>query len=323
MYSIVAEKPGDISVLQKKSIDFSEPKSNEVLIKNRAIGVNFIDIYFRAGLYPWPVDTDLVLGSEGAGEVEAVGPDVKNFKIGDRVAYAQPNNAYSTHRIISEDLVVSIPDGITYDQAAASILKGLTVKYLLCDSFNLQSDHEVLFHAAAGGVGLIAGQWIKEIGAKSIGTAGNSEKCMLAKQRGFDEVINYSEKNFLEEVLEITNNKGLDVVYDSVGKDTMFNSFKCLKKHGMLVSFGQSSGPYKDIQMTDLAFGSFYLTRPTLFHFYANRNWLENASQKLFEMIVKDKIKLDKMTKYDLDNVADAHTDMENRKTSGSIILKI
>ena len=226
MYSIVAEKPGDISVLQKKSIDFSEPKSNEVLIKNRAIGVNFIDIYFRAGLYPWPVDTDLVLGSEGAGEVEAVGPDVKNFKIGDRVAYAQPNNAYSTHRIISEDLVVSIPDGISYDQAAASILKGLTVKYLLCDSFNLQSDHEVLFHAAAGGVGLIAGQWIKEIGAKSIGTAGNSEKCMLAKQRGFDEVINYSEKNFLEEVLEITNNKGLDVVYDSVGKDTMFNSFK-------------------------------------------------------------------------------------------------
>ena len=323
MYSIVAEKPGDISVLQKKSIDFSEPKSNEVLIKNRAIGVNFIDIYFRAGLYPWPVDKDLVLGSEGAGEVEAVGPDVKNFKIGDRVAYAQPNNAYSTHRIISEDLVVSIPDGISYDQAAASILKGLTVKYLLCDSFNLQSDHEVLFHAAAGGVGLIAGQWIKEIGAKSIGTAGNSEKCMLAKQRGYDEVINYSEKNFLEEVLEITNNKGLDVVYDSVGKDTMFNSFKCLKKHGMLVSFGQSSGPYKDIQMTDLAFGSFYLTRPTLFHFYANRNWLENASQKLFEMIVKDKIKLDKMTKYNLDNVADAHTDMENRKTSGSIILKI
>ena len=323
MYSIVAEKPGNISVLQKKSIDFSEPKSNEVLIKNRAIGVNFIDIYFRAGLYPWPVDIDLVLGSEGAGEVEAVGPDVKNFKIGDRVAYAQPNNAYSTHRIISEDLVVSIPDGISYDQAAASILKGLTVKYLLCDSFNLQSDHEVLFHAAAGGVGLIAGQWIKEIGAKSIGTAGNSEKCMLAKQRGFDEVINYSEKNFLEEVLEITNNKGLDVVYDSVGKDTMFNSFKCLKKHGMLVSFGQSSGPYKDIQMTDLAFGSFYLTRPTLFHFYANRNWLENSSQKLFEMIVKDKIKLDKITKYDLDNVADAHTDMENRKTSGSIILKI
>ncbi len=323
MYSIVAEKPGDISVLQKKSIDFFEPKSNEVLIKNRAIGVNFIDIYFRAGLYPWPVDKDLVLGSEGAGEVEAVGLDVKNFKIGDRVAYAQPNNAYSTHRIISEDLVVSIPEGISYDQAAASILKGLTVKYLLYDSFNLQSDHEVLFHAAAGGVGLIAGQWIKEIGAKSIGTAGNSEKCMLAKQRGFDEVINYSEKNFLEEVLKITNNKGLDVVYDSVGKDTMFNSFKCLKKHGMLVSFGQSSGPYKDIQMTDLAFGSFYLTRPTLFHFYANRNWLENASQKLFEMIVKDKIKLDKMTKYDLDNVADAHTDMESRKTSGSIILKI
>ncbi len=323
MYSIVANKPGDTSVLQRKSIELTELKSNEILIKNRAIGVNFIDIYFRAGLYPWPVDKDLVLGSEGAGEVEAIGPNVTKFKIGDRVAYAQPNNAYATHRTISEDLVVSIPDSISFDQAAASILKGLTVKYLVCDSYNLQSNHEVLFHAAAGGVGLIAGQWIKDIGAKLIGTAGNSDKCELAKQRGFDEVINYSEKNFLDEVLKITNNKGLDVVYDSVGKDTMFQSFKCLKKHGMLVSFGQSSGPYKDIQMTDLAFGSFYLTRPTLFHFYANREWLEIASHKLFEMIVKDKIKLDKITKYDLDNVADAHTDMENRKTSGSIVLKI
>ena len=215
MYSIVANKPGDTSVLQKKSIEFNDLKSNEILIKNRAIGVYFIDIYFRAGLYPWPEETDLVLGSEGAGEIEAIGSDVKKFKIGERVAYAQPNNAYSTHRIISEDLVVSIPDSISYDQAAASILKGLTVKYLVCDSYNLQSHHEVLFHAAAGGVGLIAGQWIKDIGAKLIGTAGNIEKCNLAKQIGFDEVINYSEKNFLNEVLEITNNKGLDVVYDS------------------------------------------------------------------------------------------------------------
>ena len=203
MYSIVANKPGDTSVLQRKSIDLTDLKSNEILIKNRAIGVNFIDIYFRAGLYPWPVDKDLVLGSEGAGEVEAIGSNVTKFKIGDRVAYAQPNNAYATHRMISEDLVVSIPDSISFDQAAASILKGLTVKYLVCDSYNLQSNHEVLFHAAAGGVGLIAGQWIKDIGAKLIGTAGNSDKCELAKQRGFDEVINYSEKNFLDEVLKI------------------------------------------------------------------------------------------------------------------------
>lgn len=323
MYSIVATQPGDISVLQKKEFEISEILPNQVLIKNHSIGVNFIDIYFRKGLYPWPQENNLVLGSEGAGIIEAVGSDVVNLRVGDRVAYAQANNAYATHRILDANLVVRVPDAISFDQAAAAMLKGLTVRYLLKDSFEVNGHHTVLFHAAAGGVGLIAGQWMQVLGAKTIGTAGSDEKCKLAKDHGYGETINYSNDDFLKRVQEITNQLGVDVVYDSVGKDTMFNSFKALKRHGTVVSFGQSSGAYTDLQMTDLAFGSFHLTRPTLFHFYANRNWLENASTELFELISSEKVKLDQVTKYPLENVAQAHTDIENRKTTGSVILEI
>ena len=323
MYSIVATQPGDISVLQKKEFEISEILPNQVLIKNHSIGVNFIDIYFRKGLYPWPQENNLVLGSEGAGIIEAVGSDVVNLRVGDRVAYAQANNAYATHRILDSNLVVRVPDAISFDQAAAAMLKGLTVRYLLKDSFEVNGHHTVLFHAAAGGVGLIAGQWMQVLGAKTIGTAGSDEKCKLAKDHGYGETINYSNDDFLKRVQEITNQLGVDVVYDSVGKDTMFNSFKALKRHGTVVSFGQSSGAYTDLQMTDLAFGSFHLTRPTLFHFYANRNWLENASTELFELISSEKVKLDQVTKYPLENVAQAHTDIENRKTTGSVILEI
>ena len=323
MYSIVATQPGDISVLQKKEFEILEILPNQVLIKNHSIGVNFIDIYFRKGLYPWPQENNLVLGSEGAGIIEAVGSDVVNLRVGDRVAYAQANNAYATHRILDANLVVRIPDAITFDQAAAAMLKGLTVRYLLKDSFEVKSQHTVLFHAAAGGVGLIAGQWMQVLGAKSIGTAGSDDKCSLAKDHGYGEIINYCNEDFLQRVQEITNQSGVDVVYDSVGKDTMSNSFKALKRHGTVVSFGQSSGAYTDLQMTDLAFGSFHLTRPTLFHFYANRNWLENASAELFELISSEKVKLDQVSKYPLENVAQAHTDIENRKTTGSVILEI
>ena len=323
MYSIVATQPGDISVLQKKEFEISEILPNQVLIKNHSIGVNFIDIYFRKGLYPWPQENNLVLGSEGAGIIEAVGSDVVNLRVGDRVAYAQANNAYATHRILDANLVVRVPDAISFDQAAAAMLKGLTVRYLLKDSFEVNGHHTVLFHAAAGGVGLIAGQWMQVLGAKTIGTAGSDEKCKLAKDHGYGETINYSNEDFLKRVQEITNQLGVDVVYDSVGKDTMFNSFKALKRHGTVVSFGQSSGAYTDLQMTDLAFGSFHLTRPTLFHFYANRNWLENASAELFELISSEKVKLDQVTKYHLENIAQAHTDIENRKTTGSVILEI
>ena len=322
-FSINATCPGSIDVLKKQELNLPKLKEHEVLIKNHSIGVNFIDIYFRKGLYPWPVENNLVLGSEGSGVIEDIGSGVSKFKIGDRVAYAQPNNAYATHRVLSVDLIVSIPEIISFEQAASSMLKGLTVRYLLRDSYNLKPEHKVLFHAAAGGVGLIAGQWMKHIGCSTIGTAGNSDKCNLAKNYGYQNMINYSEKSFLEEVLSLTNNQGVDVVYDSVGKDTMFNSFKALKRHGTVVSFGQSSGAYTDLQMTDLAFGSFHLTRPTLFHFYANRNWLETASAELFKLISSAKVKLDQITKYSLENVAQAHTDIENRKTTGSVILEI
>ena len=323
MYSIVATQPGDISVLQKKDFEISEILPNQVLIKNHSIGVNFIDIYFRTGLYPWPQENNLVLGSEGAGIIEAVGSEVVNLHVGDRVAYAQANNAYATHRILEANLVVRIPDPISFDQAAAAMLKGLTVRYLIKDSFEVKDHHTVLFHAAAGGVGLIAGQWMQVLGAKTIGTAGSDEKCKLAKDHGYGETINYSNEDFLQRVQEITNQSGVDVVYDSVGKDTMFNSFKALKRHGTVVSFGQSSGAYTDLQMTDLAFGSYHLTRPILFHFYANRNWLENASAELFELISNKKVKLNQITKYHLENVAQAHTDIEDRKTTGSVILEI
>ena len=322
MYSIAATKPGDITVLQKQNLKFDDLKPNQVLIKNNSIGVNFIDIYFRAGLYPWPQEKNLVLGSEAAGEVEAIGKEVKNFKKGDRVAYAQANNAYSTHRVIDENLVVSIPDSISFDQAAASILKGLTVKYLVHDSFKLKSHHKVLFHAAAGGVGLIAGQWIKEIGCQLIGTAGSDSKCEIAKKYGYNDVINYTSQNFLNEVQKITNNEGVDVVYDSVGQNTMFDSFKTLKRHGTVVAFGQSSGMYKNLQMSDLMTGSLHLTRPTLFHFYSDRDWLEHSSTLLFNMIADKKIIFNNITEYSLDDVATAHTDIENRKTTGSVILK-
>ena len=322
MHSIVAKKPGGVNVLQKVDFELPDLKPNDVLIKNHSIGVNFIDIYFREGLYPWPQEQNLVLGSEGAGEIEAVGQNVENFKVGDRVAYAQANNAYSTHRVINENLVVSIPDSISYDIAASAILKGLTVKYLVLDSFKLEPHQKVLFHAAAGGVGLIAGQWINSIGCYLVGTAGSDHKCSIANDHGYKSMINYTSQNFLNEVQLLTNNKGVDVVYDSVGQDTMFNSFKCLKKHGTVVSFGQSSGMYKGLQMSDLMTGSLHLTRPTLFHFYANRDWLLESSAALFKMIDQKKIKIQNLTEYPLEEVAQAHIDIENRKTTGSVILK-
>ena len=322
MHSIVAKKPGGVNVLQKIDFELPDLKPNDVLIKNHSIGVNFIDIYFREGLYPWPHEQNLVLGSEGAGEIEAVGKKVENFKVGDRVAYAQANNAYSTHRVINENLVVPIPDSISYDIAASAILKGLTVKYLVLDSFKLEPHHKVLFHAAAGGVGLIAGQWINSIGCHLIGTAGSDYKCSIATSNGYAKMINYKDQKFLSEVHAFTNNEGVDVVYDSVGQDTMSDSFKCLKKHGTVVSFGQSSGIYKSLQMSDLMTGSLHLTRPTLFHFYVNRKWLNQASSMLFEMIDTKKIEFKNITKYKLEEVAQAHIDIESRKTTGSVILK-
>ena len=320
-YKIVASQPGGTEVLSKQVLKVPTPGAGELLVRNTAIGLNFLDVYFRTGLYPWPVEQDLVLGSEAAGVVEAVGEGVTGFNEGDRIAYTLPNNAYQTHRLLPAASAVRIPDGISDQQAAASMLKGLTAHYLIHHSYPAQKGDTVLFHAAAGGVGLIAGQWLKAKGVTTIGTAGGPEKCELAKSHGYDHVVDYKSEDFLERVMEITGGAGLEAVYDSVGNDTVPNSLKCLKKFGSLVVFGQSSGPVEGFQINDLAAGSLRLTRPTLFAFTSEREWLENASTDLFEMIGSGAINIAVNQTYPLEQVVDAHTALESRKTTGSTVL--
>lgn len=320
-FRIVASNPGGVDVLREQAFEPVAPAAGEILIRQTAVGVNFIDVYFRTGLYPWPVDEDLVLGSEAAGTVEAIGEGVDNFSVGDRVAYTVANGAYSTHRTIPTGQVVHVPDDVSDTDAAASTLKGLTARYLLHDSFKVRSGHTVLFHAAAGGVGLIAGQWLKAKGATVIGTAGGPAKCALAAENGYEHVVDYRSEDFVERVAELTGGAGVDVVYDSVGNDTVPGSLKCLKTHGTLVSFGQSSGPVEGFKITDLAAGSFHLTRPTLFHFAADRTWLENAAGELFSMIGSGTLKISVNQTFPLKQAATAHEELEARKTTGCTVL--
>jgi NADPH:quinone reductase len=318
---IVAEHPGGADVLRAIDVDAGTPAKDEVLVRHTAIGVNFIDIYFRSGLYPWPVDKNLVLGSEAAGIIAAVGDDVSKFSVGDRVAYTIPNGAYAADRIIEARHLVALPDAVTDETAAASMLKGLTAHYLLHRSFRVEAGQTVLFHAAAGGVGLIAGQWLADKGVTAIGTAGGAEKCVLASQNGYAHVIDYKSEDFVARVQEITGGKGVDAVYDSVGKDTIAGSLKCLKTFGTLVNFGQSSGPALDFKLSDLAVGSFSVTRPVLFHFTAESAYLQSASKALFGMIEKGALKINVNQRFPLADAARAHRALETRKTTGSTIL--
>lgn len=320
-FRIVASKPGGVEVLHEQAFEPVAPAAGEILIRQTAVGVNFIDVYFRTGLYPWSVDEDLTLGSEAAGIVEAVGEGVDDFSVGDRVAYTVANGAYSTHRTIPTAQVVHVPGDVCDTDAAASTLKGLTARYLLHDSFKVRGGHTVLFHAAAGGVGLIAGQWLKAKGATVVGTAGGPAKCALAAENGYEHVIDYRSEEFVERVAELTGGAGVDVVYDSVGNDTVPGSLKCLKTHGTLVSFGQSSGPVEGFKITDLAAGSFHLTRPTLFHFAADRTWLENAAGELFSMIGSGTLKISVNQTFPLKQAAKAHAELEARKTTGCTVL--
>ena len=240
---IVAVKPGGTEVLQEVEYDPNPPGPGEILVRHTAIGVNFLDIYFRNGLYPWPEGDNLVLGSEAAGVIEALGEGVINFSVGERVAYTAANGAYCERRVLEASKIVPLPDNVTDEVAAASLLKGLTAHYLLHHSFKVEKGQSVLFHAAAGGVGLIAGQWLAQKGVTVIGTAGGAEKCALAAQNGCDHVIDYTSEDFVDRVKEITNGVGVDAVYDSVGKDTYPGSLNVLKTFGTLVNFGQSSGP--------------------------------------------------------------------------------
>lgn len=322
-FAIVAKHTGGPEVLDRKELALEKLSAGTVRLRHNAIGVNFVDTYFRSGLYPWPQEKDLILGCEAAGVIEAVGESVSGFQIGDRVAYTVPNGAYATHRVIDARHLVHIPNGISDEVAAASFLKGLTVQYLLNDSFSVGPEHTVLFHAAAGGVGLIAGQWFASKGVDVIGTAGSSAKCELARQHGFAHVINYNTENFVDRVADITEGRGVDVVYDSVGNDTYPGSLKCLKLFGTLVNFGQSSGPALDFRLSDLAVGSYSVTRPILFHFTQDPKWLQSAAAELFDKIAKGDIAIAINQVFPLEAAAEAHGLIEARKTTGSTILTV
>jgi NADPH2:quinone reductase len=319
-YAIAAKSPGDASVLHEIAMSIGTPGEGEVLLRHTAIGLNYLDTYYRAGLYPWANPSDLVLGSEAAGVVEALGPGVTDLVIGQRVAYTVPNGSNRSHRIIAGKHLVPLPDGISDEVAAAVMLKGLTARYLIKDSFKVAPGQHVLFHAAAGGVGLIAGQWLNWLGVDAIGTAGGSEKCALALANGYSSVIDYRSHDFVTEVLKIVPD-GVEVVYDSVGKDTVTRSLKCLKRFGTLVYFGQSSGPPLDFKLSDLAAGSFYATRPTIFHFVTRRDWLLQATSELFEGIMSGHLKISINQRFALRDAADAHRALEGRSTTGSTIL--
>ena len=296
-------------------------KPGQVTVEHTFVGLNFIDTYHRSGLYPLPLPTKL--GMEGAGTVVDKASDVNQFKIGDKVAYVMALGSYSTHRNIEANKLVKIPENITDQQAAAVLLKGMTVEYLVERLFKVDKNHTVLFHAVAGGVGLLACQWLKQLGAKIIGTAGTTEKAALAKENGCDEVILYKNENFVEKVKHLTNGAGVDVVYDGVGKDTAISGLDCLKPLGTMVVFGNSSGNCPPVDPGLLASkGSLFFTRPTLMNYGTKKEDLMHSSKRVFEMVSTNKIKLEINTSYDLSDVSRAHADLELRKTYGSIVMK-
>ncbi len=320
-YAIAATKPGGTEVLKRIDIEPPKPGPGEVMIRHTAIGVNFIDIYIRTGSYPWPVTENLILGSEGAAVVEALGEGVTGFRVGERVAYTTPNGAYATHRVVPSTILVHLPDTVSDEQAAGSMLKGLTTYYLLHDSYKVGKGDNVLFHAAAGGVGLLAGQWGNALGARMIGTAGGAAKGKLALENGYSDVIDYSTQDFVARTAALTGGKGCPVVYDSVGKDTIMGSLDCLSRFGTLVSFGASSGLPDELRIKHLARGSLKVTRPTLFHYTAMRDWLETATGAMFKAIGDGTLKINIAHTRPLAEAAGVHDDLAGRKTTGSIVL--
>jgi NADPH2:quinone reductase len=314
-------KTGGPEVMEYVDVEVGDPGPGEVRIRHAAVGLNFIDVYFRIGLYPQPLPSGL--GQEGAGTVEAVGAGVADFKVGDRVAYAgRPNGAYAEARVMPADILVKLPDSISFDTAAAMMLQGMTVQYLLRQTYPLKGGETILLHAAAGGIGLIASQWAKALGVTVIGTVSTDEKAALAKAAGCAHVINYKTENFVERVKEITGGKGVPVVYDSIGKDTFIGSLDCLSPRGMMVSFGSASGPVSPFGVSELASrGSLFLTRPSLGNYVATREALNATANDLFAMVEAKKVNIDINQRYALKDVGQAHADLEGRKTTGSTIL--
>jgi len=312
---------GGPEVLQWVDIEVAAPGPDEVRVVHEAIGLNFIDVYFRKGVYPQPLPG--WLGMEASGVIESVGSNVKHVKAGDRVAYAgKPAGAYSQVRVMPAEIVVKLPDAISFEMGAAMMLQGLTVNYLLTDSYKVQAGDTVLFHAAAGGVGLIAMQWLKLLGATVIGTVGSEEKAALAKSYGCDHTILYTQEDFVARTKELTNGKGVNVVYDSIGKDTFMQSLDCIKPRGMMVTYGNASGAVPPIDVGILGVkGSLKLTRPTVMTYAHDRSLLEPMSAELFDKVMSGKIKIEINQRYQLQDAAQAHRDLEDRKTTGSTIF--
>jgi NADPH2:quinone reductase len=319
--AIQFSRTGGPEVLEYVDVEVGEPGPGQARVRNHAIGINFIDVYFRTGLYP--LDLPSGLGQEAAGVVEAVGEGVTHVKPGDRVAYAaRPNGSYSEVRVMPADILLHLPDAIDFETAAAMMLQGMTVQYLLKRTFPVKAGDTILFHAAAGGVGLIACQWARALGVNLIGTVGSNEKGELAKAHGAAHVINYNTENFVERVKEITGGAKVPVVFDSIGKDTFQGSLDCLALRGTMVSFGNSSGPVPAFTLNELVSrGSLYITRPTLLSYTSTRADLEATAQDLFDIVASGQVKVSIGQRFPLAQAADAHRALEARKTTGSTIL--
>jgi NADPH:quinone reductase len=320
--AVRVHKAGGPEVLTYEEIEVPAPGPGQIRIKQYASGVNYIDTYFRMGMYPSPVGLPFVAGNEGAGEVTAVGPGVTELKVGDRVAYVAPLGGYAAERVLPAERAVKLPDNISYEQAAGMMLKGMTAEYLVRRTFKVQKGHTILVHAAAGGVGLILCQWANYLGANVIGTVGSKDKAALAMANGCKHTILYRDEDFVARVKEITGGALCEVVYDGVGKTTFPASLDCIKPLGMFVSFGSSSGPIEAFNINILQTkGSLFATRPTLNTYNAKREDLVKSANALFEVVASGVVKIPVNQKYPLKDAQKAHRDLEGRATTGSTIL--
>ena len=319
--SIIIKKNGGPEVLELQDVNVGAPGPDEIKVTNHAIGLNFIDTYHRSGLYPLQLPSGI--GLEAAGKIDEVGSNVTEFNKGDNIAYAAlPIGAYASQRIIPANIAIKIPDGISHQLAATLITKGLTTNYLICKTYKLKAGEMVLFHAAAGGVGQIFAQWANSVGAKVIGTVGSDEKIKVAEENGYAHVINYTKDDFVKKVMEITDNEGVPAVFDGVGKNTFKGSLACLKQKGMMVSFGNASGPLEPVNVPkDIQPKGLFLTRPSIAHYFTNRKELQTGANEVFEKVKFGKIKIKISKEYKLEDAKQAHEDLESRKLTGPAVL--
>ena len=319
--SIILKKNGGPEVLELQDVKVGSPGPDEIKVTNHAIGLNYIDTYHRSGLYPIKLPSGI--GLEAAGKIDEVGSNVTELSKGDNIAYASvPLGAYAQQRIIPAKIAVKVPQGISHELAATLMTKGLTTNYLITKTYKLKAGETVLFHAAAGGVGQIFAQWANSIGAKVIGTVGSDEKIKIAQENGYSNVINYTKNDFAKEVMKITNNEGVPAVFDGVGKETFLGSLACLKIRGMMVSFGNASGPLDPVNVPkDIQPKGLYFTRPSIGQYFTNRKELQTGADQIFEKVKFGKIKIKIFRKYRLADAKQAHVDLESRQLNGPVIL--